>query len=327
MKKFVAICMLYFLVLLGGCSPKELNVKTAEDLSIEYGEELDNSKLFDAKESDENIKVKSVDGFDEKKVGEQTLKVVFTDGDLEAEKTIVVKVEDTKKPAIELKKETVTITAGDKLTLKDNVKSVSDPVDGDLKYSDKAIEKDGYYIDKGKLNTEKAGEYTVTVKAFDKNGNSTEKSFKVVVKKKATAKKESSNSTSQNNASQSQGQTSAPATSGSTGNSSGSAGSSSNAGNSGSASNGGQSSNTGGNEATVLCPGGRYPEKACDVIISVPTVGSDGVYYNTEDEAWNVGDAKGMAGEISGFNVYKVTYNNGSEKWIWISHEDLGYSK
>lgn len=324
MKKFVAICMVYFLVLLGGCSPKELNVKTAEDLSVEYGEELDNSKLFDAKESDENIKVKSVDGFDEKKVGEQTLKVVFTDGDLEAEKTIVVKVEDTKKPAIELKKETVTITAGDKLTLKDNVKSVSDPVDGDLKYSDKAIEKDGYYIDKGKLNTEKAGEYTVTVKAFDKNGNSTEKSFKVVVKKKATAKKESSNSTSQNNASQSQGQTSAPATSGSTGNSSGSAGSSSNAGNSGSASNGGQSSNTGGNTATVLCPGGWIPEKACNIPVSDPAVGSDGIYYNSMAEANAVADAKMMAGEIKGYWAYSVEFNDRTQKYIWVSYEDKG---
>lgn len=324
MKKFVAICMVYFLVLLGGGSPKELNVKTAEDLSIEYGEELDNSKLFDAKESDENIKVKSVDGFDEKKVGEQTLKVVFTDGDLEAEKTIVVKVEDTKKPAIELKKETVTITAGDKLTLKDNVKSVSDPVDGDLKYSDKEIEKDGYYIDKSKLNTKKAGEYTVTVKAFDKNGNSTEKSFKVVVKKKATAKKESSNSTSQNNASQSQGQTSAPATSGSTGNSSGSAGSSSNTGNSGSASNGGQSSNTGGNESTALCPGGRYPEKACNVALSEPSVGSDGQVYNTWDEANSAGMDYMLSQMEYGYDCMTVTYNDGSQKWIWVSHKDLG---
>lgn len=324
MKKFVAICMVYFLVLLGGCSPKELNVKTAEDLSVEYGEELDNSKLFDAKESDENIKVKSVDGFEEKKVGEQTLKVVFTDGDLEAEKNIVVKVEDTKKPAIELKKETVTITAGDKLTLKDNVKSVNDPIDGNLKYSDKAIEEDGYYIDKGKLNTEKAGEYTVTVKAFDKNRNSTEKSFKVVVKKKATAKKESSISTSQNNASQSQGQTSAPATSGSTGNSSGSAGSSSNAGNSGSASNGGQSANTGGNEATVLCPGGWIPEKACNIPVSDPSVGSDGIYYNTMEEANAVALEKGRNGEIKGYWTYSVEFNDRTQKYIWVSYEDKG---
>ena len=45
-----------------------------------------------------------------------------------------------------MKNESITITAGDRLELQDNIKSVKDPVDGDLKYSDKTIEKDGYYI-------------------------------------------------------------------------------------------------------------------------------------------------------------------------------------
>ena len=137
MKKLLGIAALATLVLTG-CS-KDLQVQPVDKLTVEYGDKLDNSKLFNAKESDENVKVDKVNGFEEKKLGEQTLKVMFTDGDKTTEKEIKVIVKDTKKPEITLKKDKITITAGDKLTLKDNVKSVKDPVDGNLKYSDKEL--------------------------------------------------------------------------------------------------------------------------------------------------------------------------------------------
>ena len=200
MKKLLCIAALAALVLTG-CA-KDLQVKTTEKLTIEYGDKLDNDKLYDAKESDENVKVDKVFGYDAKKVGDQTLKVTFTDGDKTIQKDVKITVKDTKKPEIVLKKDKITITAGDKLNLKDNVKSVKDPVDGDLKYSDKEIKKSGYYIDKGKLDTKKAGTYEVVIKAFDANGNTTEKSFKVTVKKKvekkATTEQNSEATTSQN---------------------------------------------------------------------------------------------------------------------------------
>ena len=125
MKKLLGIAALATLVLTG-CS-KDLQVQPVDKLTVEYGDKLDNSKLFNAKESDENVKVDKVNGFEEKKLGEQTLKVMFTDGDKTTEKEIKVIVKDTKKPEITLKKDKITITAGDKLTLKDNVKSVKDP--------------------------------------------------------------------------------------------------------------------------------------------------------------------------------------------------------
>ena len=177
MKKLLSMIAVAALILTG--CVKDLQVKTPEKLTVEYGDKLDNDKLYDAKESDENVKVDKVSGYDAKKVGDQTLKVTFTDGDKSTEKEIKITVKDTKKPKIVLKKDKITITAGDKLTLKDNVKSVKDPVDGSLKYSDKEIKKSGYYIDKGKLDTKKAGTYEVVVKAFDANGNTTDKTFKV----------------------------------------------------------------------------------------------------------------------------------------------------
>ena len=182
MKKLLC-CMVFAVVFVAGCT-KELTVTPASDVKVEYGAELDNAALFDKATSDENVSVKSVEGFDSKKVGEQTLQVTFSDGKKEKQEEVKVTVEDTKKPEITLKKDKVSITAGDKLTLKDNVKEVKDPVDGDLKYSDKQVEKDGYYIDKGKLDTKKAGTYEVTVIAKDKNGNESKKSFKVEVKVK-----------------------------------------------------------------------------------------------------------------------------------------------
>ena len=186
MKKLLSIAAVAALVLTG-CN-KDLKVTPADKLTIEYGDKLDNNKLFDAKKSDKNIKVDKVQDFNAKKVGDQTLKVTFTDGDKTIQKDVKITVKDTKKPEIVLKKDKVTITAGDKIDLKDNVKAVKDPVDGNLKYSDKEIKTSGYYVDKGKLNTKKAGTYEVIVKAFDANGNKTEKKFKVIVKKKKRQK-------------------------------------------------------------------------------------------------------------------------------------------
>lgn len=214
MKKLLSIAAVAALVLTG-CN-KDLKVTPAEKLTIEYGDKLDNNKLFDAKKSDKNIKVDKVQDFNAKKVGDQTLKVTFTDGDKTIQKDVKITVKDTKKPEITLKKDKIMITAGNKLTLKDNVKTVKDPVDGALKYSDKEIKKSGYYIDKGKLNTKKAGTYEVIVKAFDTNGNKTEKNFKVIVKKKEEAKattEEQKSETAQNNSNAGQrSQTSSPST-------------------------------------------------------------------------------------------------------------------
>ena len=212
MKKLLSMIAMVALILTG--CVKDLRVKTPEKLTVEYGDKLDNYKLYDAKESDENVKVEKVSGYDTKKVGDQTLKVTFTDGDKSTEKEIKITVKDTKKPKIVLKKDKIMITAGDKLTLKDNVKSVKDPVDGSLKYSDKEIKKSGYYIDKGELDTKKAGTYEVVVKAFDANGNATEKSFKVTVKKnvekKATTEQNSEAATSQNSNTGQQAQAASP---------------------------------------------------------------------------------------------------------------------
>lgn len=321
MKKLLGIAALAALVLTG-CS-KDLQVKTTEKQTVEYGDKLDNDKLYDAKESDKNVKVDKVSGYDAKKVGDQTLKVTFSDEDKSTEKEIKITVQDTKKPEITLKKDKITITAGDKLTLKDNVKSVKDPVDGDLKYSEKELKKSGYYIDKGKLDTKKAGTYEIKVLAYDANGNSVEKSFKVIVKKKPV-KKAIVAPSEQNATEESQSSTNTAQQSQNASPSSGGVSSNGNNSKPSSSSNGanGQTSST--PQPQELCPGGRYPNKSCDTIISHPSILSEstGVLYDSPEAAENAG-AQYMESSNDGYDIDSVLFNDNSRKWVVQPHANF----
>ena len=166
-----------------GCT-SELDVTINDNIVIEYGHAIHKNVLIDAKKSNKNVSVSKIEGLDINKIGRQEVKVTFTDGSRTLEKQMVIDVEDTAYPIIKFKKKVVTLNAGEKYDVRNNIKTVKDPVDGDLAYSDKKTEKNGYYIDSGKLNTKKAGTYEVMVFAKDVNGNEAKESFKVVVKKK-----------------------------------------------------------------------------------------------------------------------------------------------
>ncbi len=295
MKKLISMIAVAAL-LITGCA-KELKVTPAENIKVEYGEKLDNTKLFDAKESDENVKVDKVEGFDAQKIGEQEIIVIFTNENIEKEEKIKITVTDTKKPVLEFKKESISITAGDKLDLKDNIKLVKDPVDGDLKYSDQAVEKDGYYIDKGKLDTKKAGTYEVKVIAVDVNGNKSEKSFKVTVKKKEAAKKPNNTgnrSTSNNTTSNGSSNYNKPNNSG---NNSSNGGSSS--GGSNNSSNGDSSNNGGGQKPA--------PHQHSITVTGHPDVVYSNMWFEDDTEAmyW-ASNYEGPNGDWSGFGYSAV---------------------
>ena len=289
MKKLLSIAAVAALVLTG-CN-KDLKVTPADKLTVEYGDKLDNNKLFDAKKSDKNIKVDKVQDFNAKKVGDQTLKVTFTDGDKTIQKDVKITVKDTKKPEITLKKDKITITAGNKLTLKDNVKTVKDPVDGALKYSDKEIKKSGYYIDKGKLNTKKAGTYEVIVKAFDANGNKTEKKLKVIVKKKeeakATTEGQKSEAAQNNNDAGQRSQTSSPSTGNQNAGASGGQGSSTANTGSSSGSNGAQSSAPSQVKPSTPAPAPSAPHITYDGRKQGLPISMQSPIFDTQEEANN----------------------------------------
>ena len=234
MKKMSILVVSAMMSLVVGCS-KELKVTVKDNLEVEYGDKLDNSILFDKEQSDEGIAVKEVKNFDAKKTGEQEITVVFGDSDDKTkEETIKVSVKDTKKPVIKLKKEKVEITAGDKFDVASNIESVKDPVDGDIKKSeDKKLTKNGYLITSD-VNVKKAGSYTVKVTAYDVNGNKTESSYKVTVKKKPQeqAPTQNNNQTSGNGYTSNQGIYTKPATGNTGSNKKPSSGSSNNSGSS-----------------------------------------------------------------------------------------------
>ena len=294
MKKLISMIAVAAL-LMTGCA-KDLKVLPTDNLTIEYGEKLDNSKLFNKNESDKGVKVSKVDGFNEKKVGEQEITVIFSDGNKDKEEKLKIIVEDSKKPVIELKNESITITAGDRLELQDNIKSVKDPVDGDLKYSDKTVEKDGYYIDKGKLDTKKAGTYEVKVIAVDVNGNKTEKTFKVNVKKKETAKKPSTSNNTGNSSTSNNGGSSSSKPSNS-GNSGSNTGSSSGGSNNSSNSNGSSSNNGGGQK-----PVNPAPHQHSITVTGYPDVVYSNMWFEDDTEAmyW-ASNYEGPNGTWAGF--------------------------
>jgi len=185
MRKYIVSFFSAGLFLLSACSSGKLNVTIPNNIETEYGETLRNTVLYDKEKSDDDIKVKKVKDFDNMKIGEQDVTVVFVnENEKTKEEKVKITVTDTKDPEITLKKESVSITEGDTFDSAGNIESVKDPIDGDIRKSDnKDIAKDGYII-KSDVKTDTAGDYTVSVIAYDKNGNAAEKSYKVNVKAK-----------------------------------------------------------------------------------------------------------------------------------------------
>ena len=162
---------------------------------VEYGE--DQTKIDWLKQSTTNGNKVTVAKFDTKKIGE--IDVVFTVclDDTCKEFSQKLEIKDTKSPVIELKKEKVEITEGDKFDPVSNIASVKDVIDGEIKKSDdKKLTKNGYLID-SIVDSKKAGNYKVKIIAYDVNGNKTEKEYAVTVKEKPEEPKPSNNQTQQ----------------------------------------------------------------------------------------------------------------------------------
>lgn len=167
---------------------------TLEDKQIEYGTEINVADL--QLPADTKIYINDEEVTDKYKfLNVGTIKVKETkeisyinffkkEVKTSVEKDVNVEVVDTKKPIIEgvADKE---ITQGDSIDLKNGI-TAKDEVDGTL---DVTIE--------GTVDTNTVGEYKITAKATDKNGNTESQEFKVTVKEKEVA---TENTTSNNDA-------------------------------------------------------------------------------------------------------------------------------
>lgn len=97
--------------------------------------------------------------------------------------TKTIEVNDTQGPEISFKNKTVVVARGGKFNAADNIKSVADPVDGNLTKSDNL--ENGTYTVSSNVDRNKVGNYTVTVTAKDLNGNVETSDYKVMVQQTA----------------------------------------------------------------------------------------------------------------------------------------------
>lgn len=323
MKKMITF-MLSTVLLLSACTTNA-TVTLKEAVTIEYGSELQVEDLTEQ----EGLTLKEVKDYDAKKVGNQTVKVIFTNADgKDIEQEITLEVKDTKNPEITFKEEIVEITAGDEFDPKENIMSVTDIIDGDIAFSeDKETVKDGYLIS-GEYDAEAVGEYTITITAYDKNENKSEKSYKLNVKEAEEQEAALGNESFSNS-----GSTAGTANTGKTNAGQSSSGGNSTNSNAGSSS----SSNSSGGTAVaptpapvptpapapqpeqpaVLCPNGFYPNRPCDFLITGDGVpGNSGVWTSSEQEAieashW-IGDSKSeWYRKFSNSFVGKSEWNDG----------------
>ena len=143
-----------------------LAVKDKEDGDLTDKAQIDTSKV------------------DTSKVGEYELKITVKDSKgNKAEKVVkvIVQQKDDSAPVIKSKDE-LTLTVGDKLSIKDLDLAVTDREDGDL--TDKAE------VDLSKVDTSKAGIYQITITVKDSFGNETTKTVRVTVNEKGETPEE-----------------------------------------------------------------------------------------------------------------------------------------
>ena len=95
-----------------------------------------------------------------------------------------LKIVDTSAPQITWKQEEVAIVAGDAFDSAANIESVKDIIDGELPRSDDTSLYEYGYLIMSDVDSETAGTYTVTVSAYDRNGNQNKQSHTVRVSEK-----------------------------------------------------------------------------------------------------------------------------------------------
>lgn len=151
-----------------------------EKLNIEYGSSFDPESLIKDHEGDLTVE----GSVDTKKTGDYPVTFRLTKEDqyhqtASKEFTYTAHVKDTQNPVITFTEESFSFETGSTFVPDAIVQSVKDAVDGDLKKAE-TLDK-GTWIIEHDLDLNQAGDYTVTVKAMDLNGNISEASCPVSI--------------------------------------------------------------------------------------------------------------------------------------------------
>lgn len=126
-------------------------------------------------------------------VGRRVAILQLDEGPYTKEQQKEVVVDDTRPPVIKLKKKRVQVSLGEDFNVNDYIKSVADPVDGELaqvasepkaaskKVGTQQVYGAGWYIVTPKANTKKSGVQELTIIACDQHGNKATATLVVIV--------------------------------------------------------------------------------------------------------------------------------------------------
>jgi hypothetical protein len=133
--------------------------------------------------SDPKVKLKATK-IDLASVGEQKITYTLTKQKNSRDEVCTFVVRDTKGPVVEVDDTAISIDKGASFEPYSNVKSATDPVDGELARveSEPADNGDGWYTVKGDFDVNVPSKYFFTVVASDNHGNRVEKEFSLEVK-------------------------------------------------------------------------------------------------------------------------------------------------
>lgn len=159
-----------------------MSITFIEDHVVEYGETIDANVFI---QSIEGAQLKEVPEVDTMTLGEQEIKYVLENDGKTKEVKHKVMVEDTAPAQIVLKEDTIYLELNTVFSLESNIESISDPIDKELKFSAEKTEEKGMYYIEHDVDVQTEGTYTVTIYAIDKNGNTSNASYQVVVTKQA----------------------------------------------------------------------------------------------------------------------------------------------
>ena len=161
-----------------------LTISFNDDTVLEYSRRLWNtSNLINEFEGDLEVSDNTVNMA---QLGTSVITYTVSDTDefgqtVSKSYTRSVEVVDTVMPEIKLNQDVVIVDINGKLDVLDNIKSVSDSVDGDLPYVSELAP--GTYTVTHNVNVDKIGTYQVNIRAEDCNGNITEARYLVQISK------------------------------------------------------------------------------------------------------------------------------------------------
>lgn len=151
-----------------------------EDAFIEYGlETVDYNEYIKEKIGEPEITLPTNE-IDTKTIAKHDVTYKVAKEGYSKDAKLSLEVKDTKAPEILIKEETVTLAYGSEYDIKENIEIVKDPIDGDVPYAETAGE-NNYYIVEGTVDTATSGDYTITIKAMDKNKVESEKAYTIHV--------------------------------------------------------------------------------------------------------------------------------------------------